>query len=262
MRVGIFRVLVNIQTCFVFLLRQGTLFRGKGVVEEEAPSKYEGELRKEGLWLVVEKGDTTASAASGSSASLVTITVPLRDTFAERDSRALALWEALKKEYSQAKKTEIAFALLQQLLWRKLRLEDGQEKVTLSAMTAHVDKFASDLNRLDGLDSVDADLQPLFLRRTLPKTSDKDDSDSGSDTDTPQANTVSGRYCAFQKSTTHDTSDCKAIKAAETASKAQKSGGKGKEKGKAKAQEEKTDKANSANDSDSETDDGANVAFT
>ncbi|KAK7002506.1 hypothetical protein R3P38DRAFT_3215694 [Favolaschia claudopus] len=139
-------------------------------------SYTEGELRKEGLWLVVEKGDTTASAASGSSASLVTITVPLRDTFAERDSRALglirALWEALKKEYSQANKTEIAFALLQQLLRRKLRLEDGQEKVTLSGMTAHVDKFASDLNRLDGLGySVDADLQPLFLRRTLPKTS-------------------------------------------------------------------------------------------
>ncbi|KAJ7866912.1 hypothetical protein B0H13DRAFT_1897803 [Mycena leptocephala] len=108
--------------------------------------KTESELRKEGLWTVVSAGAPPATPVG--SASVTTLTVPLRDTFDERDSRALglircrlstrlitkydayktskALWDALKVDFSTTNKTELAFAALNSLHQVRLSLPGVQ----------------------------------------------------------------------------------------------------------------------------------------
>jgi hypothetical protein len=159
----------------------------------------ESELRKEGLWTVVSAGPppvaTTGSASSGptGSSGSVSVSIPLRDTFEERDSRALGLirthlarrlvtkyasyssskglWDALKKDFSTDNKVELAFHTLNALHSIKLHLPADTTNVTFSAMEKHVETVANLINELDNLGfGLDADLQPLYLLRSLPRS--------------------------------------------------------------------------------------------
>ncbi|KAF7334008.1 Retrovirus-related Pol polyprotein from transposon TNT 1-94 [Mycena venus] len=120
------------------------------------------------------------------------MTVPLRNMFVERDSRALgfirtrlsprlvtkytsymaskALWDALKTDFSTTNKTELAFAALTSLHTVKLCRPDGAKNVTFSVMEKHIDRVAGLFDTLEKLKfSISEELQPLYLLRTLPR---------------------------------------------------------------------------------------------
>ncbi|KAF7333176.1 hypothetical protein MVEN_02383400 [Mycena venus] len=272
----------------------------------------ESELRKEGLWTVVSAGSppvaTTASVSSGGS---VSVSIPLRDTFEERDSRALGLirthlarrlvtkyasyssskglWDALKKDFSTDNKVELAFHTLNALHSIKLHLPADTTNVKFSAMEKHVETVANLINELDNLGfGLDADLQPLYLLRSLPRSgrfdtlqasilgsvpsgtkltlddvekkllaqTEPDTGDSASDTETDTA-AVARPSAAKAPNITLPNCYCHFHKSTThntddclVLKEAAKQGkGKGKGKGKAKAE-----KANSAKDSDTDDD--------
>ncbi|KAF7364587.1 hypothetical protein MVEN_00327700 [Mycena venus] len=278
----------------------------------------ESELRKEGLWTVVSAGSppvaTTASVSSGGS---VSVSIPLRDTFEERDSRALGLirthlarrlvtkyasyssskglWDALKKDFSTDNKVELAFHTLNALHSIKLHLPADTTNVKFSAMEKHVETVANLINELDNLGfGLDADLQPLYLLRSLPRSgrfdtlqasilgsvpagtkltlddvekkllaqTEPDTGDSASDTETDTA-AVARPSAAKAPNITLPNRYCHFHKSTThntddclVLKEAVKQGkGKGKGKGKAKAE-----KANSAKDSDTDDDVTAHVA--
>ncbi|KAJ7805816.1 hypothetical protein B0H14DRAFT_3484671 [Mycena olivaceomarginata] len=176
-------------------------------------------------------------------------------------------------------------------------LPGGTKNVPFSVMEKHIDRVASLFDTLDKLKfSVSAELQPLYLLRTLPRddcgpfdnlrasitsvpatgltldvvenkllahadpdAEDSDGPDSGTETaaNTAQAagrSTSSARYCHYHKSTTHNTEDCKVLKAAEQQ-------GKGKKAKKGKdAKVTNREQANSAQDNDSDSTESAHVA--
>lgn len=149
----------------------------------------ESALRAEGLWNVVANGAPTfAGAASTSSA---TVSVPLRDTFTERDSRAIGyirqrlshrlvtkyksfpsskgLWDALKDAYAAANNADLAFALLKSLHTITLPAPSDSDTVTFTVMEKHIERIGTTFDKLHTLGyPVDDTLQPLYLLGTLP----------------------------------------------------------------------------------------------
>jgi hypothetical protein len=122
------------------------------------------------------------------------VSIPLCDTFEERDSRALGLirthlacrlvtkyasyssskglWDALKKDFFTDNKVELAFHTLNALHGIKLHLQADTTNVTFSVMEKHVETVANLINELDNRGfGLDADLQPLYLLCSLPRSS-------------------------------------------------------------------------------------------
>ncbi|KAJ7215801.1 hypothetical protein GGX14DRAFT_391484 [Mycena pura] len=238
-------------------------------------SATESDLRKEGLWIVVHSGQTSAAGSSASTGT--TTTVPLRDTFDLKNclvngkfksyATSKALWGALKAEYSKANNTELAYkasSALMSLFRLKLPLPEGAEKRgttplfllgTLPKNSTFTPFRASVMGSVTSGSKLTLDDESKLLAQADPDAEHSADSEA----DTPAANTAhisptstGARFCAFHQSNTHHTHECKVLKATEKAK--PKKGGKAKKKAKFKAE-----KANTANDSDSSSDESAHV---
>ncbi|KAJ7748904.1 hypothetical protein B0H16DRAFT_1888282 [Mycena metata] len=140
--------------CYLMASDKLTLRSARDWVDWETQTK--SELRKDSVWLVV--AHERDSRAIGIIRSLMAPNLVIKY---KSHNTSKGLWDALKADFSNANKTEIAYSTLMQLQKIKLRLGEGEDNVTLSVMQSHIDRYQSKLNYLESLGyPIHDDLQP------------------------------------------------------------------------------------------------------